>query len=128
MAKSIYRDGHFLGCMVNEYPNNRILEFAGASPKHYSILLEKPDKFGNFCKTVLKGFRVGHTISHNTVLDLIKKKENFKTISIWDDTVFVRDKKYNKIYLKKCAKKYRFQFSKRVIRGEFDTVPFGFSP
>ena len=116
----------YLGCMVDEYPDNRILEFAGGSPKHYSILLERPDKNGNFTKTVLKGFRTGHTISHNTVVDLVRKKGKFKDIGICDNTFFVRDKKTNQIYLKKMVKKYGFQFSKRVIRGDFETEPFGF--
>ena len=116
--------GDYLGDFTSELkPGEFITEFVSAGPKNYAYLTSNGTEV---CK--VRGFTLNYVNS---------KEVNFKCMlrevfGVEQDVYTVnpskicRDKRSVKLYNKKEAKRYSMVYTKRVIRGDYCTVPYGF--
>lgn len=117
--------GDYLGELTSEIPPNEghIVEFVSGGPKNYAYRTLKTET----CK--VKGFTLNfknsNIVNFDTVKEMIKDDRTMcKTLT--NPNKICRLSHKRKIFSREEKKKYTFNYDKRVILDNFDTVPYGF--
>lgn len=124
-----------LGALTDELKSDeKALLYTSIGPKSYSLVTKRfdPKKQATVITehTRSKGFTLSYNnaqlINHQSMLDLVQGyKENVTTVNpykIW------RDKSNYEITTREEIKKLSFNFTKRrIVRGTYITLPFGFT-
>ena len=121
--------GDYLGDLTNELKgDDHITSFVSAGPKNYAYQTVN----GKF-ETKIRGFTQNYAtltkLNHNIIKELVclyvDPQEESEKVTVTRDNI-VRDSKEKKIYTKKQKKDYRVVYNKRVVKENYETVPYGY--
>jgi len=127
--------GSYLGMMTDELrdygPGSYITEFVSGGPKNYSFKVYSTKHRKFFYVTKIRGFSLTSTASKRLNFKSMKKfvfeyvKNN---VECETNLVFPRieRRKNRDIVTKTICKKYKIVYTKRVLRRDFTTVPYGY--
>ena len=122
--------GNYLGDLTNELDDNDyITSFISGGPKNYTYQTKKGKS-----DTKIRGITMDHSASQKLTHDVIRElvrlycdpSEENEKVSIDIPRKITRDKKEKKIVTKKMKKDYRPVYNKRVIKENYETVPYGY--
>ena len=125
--------GQYLGDLTDELDGHHITHFVSTGPKSYSYIT---DDGLESCK--VKGFSLNHKASQiinfetmkdmilNSVTPLQGDPENLKTVYTVKKAKISRDKNAMLIYNKPEVKAFKPIYTKRVVRDDLSTVPYGY--
>jgi hypothetical protein len=121
----------YLGGLTSELaPGSHIVEFASSGPKSYGYITNTGE---TACK--IKGFSLNYTnslkIDFSVIKDMVVNQQiqgnpDLKTVTTVNERQITRNKFKNIIYNTKGVKKYRACYTKRIIRPDLTTVPYGY--
>ena len=121
--------GDYLGDLTNELKgDDYITSFVSAGPKNYAYQTKNGKSV-----TKIRGFTRDYTTTTKLNYDVMKElvclhvdpEEESEKVTVTRDNI-VRDKKESKIYTKKQKKDYRVVYNKRVVKENYETVPYGY--
>lgn len=120
--------GDYLGDLTDEVEGNEIVSFTTGGPKNYAFKLDHPDKNGNIscCKVrgITLNFKNSIDINFNTVKEMVTGQRSDK-ITVVDDFKICRDQSRNILLSRVEHKDYKIVFDKRIIKENYETVPYG---
>ncbi|WAR06290.1 hypothetical protein MAR_021659 [Mya arenaria] len=120
--------GDYLGDLTDEVPNNKITAFVTGGPKNYAFKLSCPNKKGqkSICKVrgITLNFKTSIDINNQTVKDMVTGHSNVDHTSVIDENRIVRNPSTGHVLTKREIKDY-IVFDKRVIKYDYQTVPYG---
>jgi len=121
--------GNNLGQMMSETPGTYITKFVSGGPKNYAYTLKDARPNGKQTVVKVKGINL-HTrnkelINFESMKDLVLgiTTEPIKTI---EKNAICRDIKKTKLFYRRLEKLYSFKFTKRVIKENFVSYPYGY--
>ncbi|CAI6359886.1 unnamed protein product [Macrosiphum euphorbiae] len=101
-----------------------ITDWASTGPKSYYYKTNK-----NNCKTVIKGFTLNYQnlqkLNGESMIKLIEENNRENSVEL-EYNQMVPDKISKNIINKKTKKKFTFDYDKRIILSNYDTVPYGY--
>jgi len=117
------KTGDLLGEWTDELGGSYIEKFLSTGPKSYYFRTSEGQE-----TTKVKGFTINHLVSQkingSTMEDLIDK--SVENVEILYDNQITRDPATKQLVNKNQIKTLNFNFDKRVICYNFDTVPYGY--
>ena len=121
--------GDYLGELTDELKGDYITTFLSGGPKNYGYVT-------NTGEAVLKirGISLTHDatkiLNINTMRDLVDSYvidgDRHEKVTITIPYKITRDKKEKNIVTKRTKKDYRVVYNKRVVRENYETVPYGY--
>ena len=116
--------GVYLGELTDELDGDYITTFVSGGPKNYAYELSSSK---TCCKIrgISLNYKTLETVNFNVMRDMVKGIGPEK-VSVDIPFKIVRDTKDKSVLTRSEAKDYRVVYNKRVIVGNFDTVPYGF--
>lgn len=124
--------GNFLGELTSELPEDTyIKKFISAGPKNYSYILDKPcPKTGKdtFCKVkgISLNYRTSKIVNCSTMEQFVRSPSDDNVVSVPEPDKIIRNLKLGTLESKDRKKDYRVVYTKRVIKEDFNTVPYGY--
>ncbi|CAG2240191.1 unnamed protein product [Mytilus edulis] len=119
--------GDYLGDLTDEAPNNSIECFITGGPKNYSYKLKNPDKDGNLTCCKIRGITLNYKnsleLNYETMKDVVEGKTKKTTAN--DYNKICHQVKTTNIITRAEDKTYKIVFSKRVLKNDFTTTPYG---
>ena len=121
--------GDYLGDLTNELEgDDYITSFVSAGPKNYAYQTKNGKSV-----TKIRGFTRDYATSTILNYDMMKEfvylhvdsEEESEKVTVTRDNI-VRDSKKKKLYTKKQKKDYRVVYNKRVVKENYETVPYGY--
>ena len=121
--------GDYLGDLTNELEgDDYITSFVSAGPKNYAYQTKNGKSV-----TKIRGFTRDYATSTMLNYDMMKEfvylhvdsEEESEKVTITRDNI-VRDSKKKKLHTKKQKKDYRVVYNKRVVKENYETVPYGY--
>jgi hypothetical protein len=121
--------GDYLGDLTDEAPDNEITQFVTGGPKNYAYNLLKPNKKRqtSICKVrgITLSFKNALDINFDTLRRMVTSKDEVKPVQVVDEHKITRNPETCKVITKTETKDYQIVFDKRVIKGNFQTLPYG---
>jgi len=125
--------GDNLGELTTELEDaeQHIVKFMSGGPKNYSYVTNKPgSKSGKDTFTKVKGINLNFANTKLVNSDVMEKfikspPGNINTVSVPEPYKIVRNLKEGLLLSLHRKKDYRIVYTKRVIKEDYDTVPYG---
>ena len=120
--------GDYLGDLTDELNGGYITTFISGGPKNYGYIT-------NTGETILKirGISLTYdackTINITTMRELVELYVDYdeqKKVTITIPYKITRDKKERNIVTKRTKKDYRVVYNKRIVKENYETVPYGY--
>ena len=122
--------GDYLGDLTSELKgDDYITSFVSGGPKNYAYQTKNGKS-----ATKIRGFTRDYATTTKLNYDVLKElvclhvdseEEESEKVTVTRDNI-VRDKEESKIYTKKQKKDYRVVYNKRVVKENYETVPYGY--
>ena len=122
--------GNYLGDLTNELDDDDyITSFASGGPKNYTYQTKK-GKPDTKIRGITMDYSASQKLTHDVIRELVRlycdpSEENEK-VTIDMPCKIMRDKKEKKIVTKRMKKDYRPVYNKRVVKENYETVPYGY--
>jgi hypothetical protein len=121
----------YLGGLTSELDQDSyITQFCSTGPKCYSYITNKGRtdcKIRGFSLNYLNSLKIDFDVMKDMVVNQqIQGNPKLKTVVTVNDRQITRNKYKNIIYNTRLVKKYRACYTKRIIRPDLTTVPFGY--
>ena len=119
--------GENLGQMKNELvPGNYITMQICLAPKTYGYTTKLAGKDGRFQVVKNKGFKneITEKINVDSFINLFRDKT--ATISVENPNFFLRNRRDCTVYMKKLSKRFNYNYDKRIVLNDTDTIPWGY--
>ena len=122
--------GNYLGDLTNELDDDDyITSFASGGPKNYTYQTKK-GKSDTKIRGITMDYSASQKLTHDVIRELVRlycdpTEENEK-VTIDMPCKIMRDKKEKKIVTKRMKKDYRPVYNKRVVKENYETVPYGY--
>ena len=120
--------GNYLGDLTDELNGDHITMFVSGGPKNYAY-----HTAGGKLETKVRGITLNHATSQKINLEVMRSLVYLYTgcdtkAKVTVDIPFkiIRDRKRKRIESKRMTKDYRVVYDKRVIVGDFRTLPYGY--
>jgi hypothetical protein len=120
--------GNYLGDLTDELDGDHITAFVSGGPKNYAY-----NTAGGKSETKVRGITLNHTALQKINPDVIHSLVYLHTecdvkakVTINIPFKITRDRKGKNIVTKKMKKDYRIVYDKRVIKHNYETLPYGF--
>lgn len=116
--------GDYLGQLTSETGNQYITTFVSGGPKNYAYKLCDET---THCK--VRGITLNYRNSLIINFDLLKemvRTESDALVPVYNPCKIVRDVKNKQILSRAESKDYRIVYNKRVIKDDYNTVPYGY--
>ncbi|KAG8192310.1 hypothetical protein JTE90_002131 [Oedothorax gibbosus] len=117
--------GNYLGEFTDELDGETIVKFASGGPKNYGYITNKDT---TICK--VRGFTLNYRnsliINFDVMSRLIADLDQSTTVDINNPAKICRDSKRIRVFNREEVKKYRMVYTKRVIREDYSTIPYGY--
>lgn len=121
--------GDYLGDLTDETPGNSITHFVTGGPKNYAYQLKHSNKKGqtSICKVrgITLNFKNSIAINFGTVHHMVTNKTEGNPITVVDTNKIARSAEKCCVITKTESKNYKIVFDKRVIKDDFNTLPYG---
>ena len=121
--------GDYLGDLTNELKgDDHITSFVSAGPKNYAYQTKNGKsvaKIRGFTQDYASTTKLNYDVMKELVCLHVDPEEESEKVTVTRDNI-VRDKKESKIYTKKQKKDYRVVYNKRVVKENYETVPYGY--
>ena len=119
--------GDYLGDLIDEVPDKRMIECVTGGPKNYAYKIARPNKDGNTTICKVRGITLNYknslAINFDTIKDMvINNRDDVKIVM--NDFKITRDHK--RLLTVHQDKDYRIVFDKRVVMQDYSTRPYGF--
>ena len=120
--------GDYLGDLTDELDGDYITEFMSGGPKNYAYVTSQGKNV-----TKIRGITLDHAalkkLNPGIMRFLVQAhvKQHVKAkVTVDMPFKITRDKKNKKIFTKKMKKVYQIVYNKRVIKEDYETVPYGY--
>jgi hypothetical protein len=118
--------GDYLGELTDELKKGDSIDvFASGGPNNYCYKTKSGEE-----KCKVRGFTLNHVnaqlINFNTVRDMVLAPLRNESVDLVNPSKISRDKHGAKIYNRREIKRYQVVYTKRVIRDDLDTLPYGY--
>ena len=122
--------GNYLGDLTNELDDDDyITSFASGGPKNYTYQTKK-GKSDTKIRGITMDYSASQKLTHDVIRELVRlycdpTEENEK-VTIDMPCKIMRNKKEKKIVTKRMKKDYRPVYNKRVVKENYETLPYGY--
>ena len=122
--------GNYLGDLTNELDDDDyITSFISGGPKNYTYQTKK-GKSDTKIRGITMDYSASQKLTHDVFRELVRlycdpSEENEK-VTIDMPCKIMRNKKEKKIVTKRMKKDYRPVYNKRVVKENYETVPYGY--
>ena len=121
--------GDYLGDLTNELKgDDYITSFVSGGPKNYAYQTKNGKsvtKIRGFTRDYASTTKLNYDVMKELVCLHVDPEEESEKVTVTRNNI-VRDKKESKIYTKKQKKDYRVVYNKRVVKENYETVPYGY--
>ena len=116
--------GESLGCLKNELSQNNFITLQIClAPKTYAYSTNCDEKnVSQFVKN--KGFSTKIDSNINSFVELYRNKDSY--ITVQNANHFKRDRRAGSIHMQKLAKKFNYNYTKRIVESDTLTLPWGY--
>ena len=125
--------GNYLGDLTNELnEDDYITSFISGGPKNYAYCTKK-GKTETKIRGITLDYSASGKLNHNTIRELVYTYCNELEVSEEEEKVtidmpfkIIRNRKEKRIVTKRMKKDYRVVYNKRVVKENYETVPYGY--
>ena len=125
--------GNYLGDLTNELnEGDYITTFISGGPKNYAYRTKK-GKTETKIRGITLDYSASGKLNHDTIRELVyvycnelEVSEEEKKVTIDMPFKIIRNRKEKSIVTKKMKKDYRVVYNKRVVKENYETVPYGY--
>ena len=121
--------GDYLGELTDELKGGYITTFLSGGPKNYGYVTNTGEAMLKI-RGISLTYDATLTLNINTMRDLVDSYvmdgDRHEKVTINIPYKITRDKKEKNIVTKRTKKDYRVVYNKRVVRGNYETVPYGY--
>ena len=125
--------GNYLGDLTNELnEDDYITSFISGGPKNYAYRTKK-GKTETKIRGITLDYSASGKLNHNTIRELVHTYCNELEVSEEEEKVtidmpfkIIRNRKEKRIVTKRMKKDYRVVYNKRVVKENYETVPYGY--
>ena len=125
--------GNYLGDLTNELnEDDYITSFISGGPKNYAYRTKK-GKTETKIRGITLDYSASGKLNHNTIRELVyvycnelEVSEEEKKVTIDMPFKIIRNRKEKRIVTKRMKKDYRVVYNKRVVKENYETVPYGY--
>ena len=121
--------GDYLGELTDELKGDYITTFISGGPKNYGYITNTGEAILKI-RGITLNYDASKTINVDVMHDLVESyvespnQQNKVTINI--PYKITRDKKEKNIVTKRTKKDYRIVYNKRIVKENYETVPYGY--
>ena len=120
--------GDFLGDLTDELNGGYITTFISGGPKNYGYITNTGEAILKI-RGITLTYDASKTINVTTMRELVElyvDHDEQKKVTITIPYKITRDKKEKNIVTKRTKKDYRIVYNKRVVKENYETVPYGY--
>ena len=125
--------GNYLGDLTNELDDDDyITSFVSGGPKNYAYRTKK-GKVDTKIRGITLDYSASGKLNHDVIRELVRLHCNSSETSEEDEKVtidmaykIIRNKKEKSIVTKRMKKDYRVVYNKRVVKENYETLPYGY--
>ena len=121
--------GDYLGELTDELNGDYITTFISGGPKNYGYITNTGEAILKI-RGITLTYDATKKINVNTMRDLVDSYvidgDRHEKVTINIPYKITRDKKEKNIVTKRTKKDYRIVYNKRVVKGNYETVPYGY--
>ena len=125
--------GNYLGDLTNELDeDDYITSFISGGPKNYTYRTKK-GKTETKIRGITLDYSASGKLNHDTIRELVHTycneleiSEEEKKVTIDMPFKIIRNRKEKRIVTKRMKKDYRVVYNKRVVKENYETVPYGY--
>ena len=125
--------GNYLGDLTNELDEgDYITSFISGGPKNYAYRTKK-GKTETKIRGITLDYSASGKLNHDTIRELVyaycnelEVSEEEKKVTIDMPFKIIRNRKEKSLVTKRMKKDYRVVYNKRVVKENYETVPYGY--
>ena len=121
--------GDYLGELTDELNGDYITTFISGGPKNYGYVTNTGEAILKI-RGISLTYDASLTLNINTMRDLVDSYvidgDHHEKVTITIPYKITRDKKEKNIVTKRTKKDYRVVYNKRVVKENYETVPYGY--
>ena len=121
--------GNYLGELTDELKGDYITTFISGGPKNYGYVTNTGEAILKI-RGISLTYDATLTLNVNTMRDLVESYvidgDRNEKVTITIPYKITRDKKEKNIVTKRTKKDYRVVYNKRIVKDNYETVPYGY--